>query len=117
MPKSRGLVLLAVAIVFLVAVAYIAIKVLSPAPLSPLNQRLQELENDGYNTKSYPYTFAEVKADRSEATFHQADWDTFKQQVVATKADLGFVTVWWHSGEGIMWVGRYDWAYYYFVVD
>lgn len=115
-PRKRDLAILAGSIIFLCAIVYLFIGVLSSPTQATISQRLQELEEEGISTQAYPGSFAEAKADRPDATFHQSSWNTFKQQVEATKADLGFVTVWYHSSEDLMWVARYDLDYYYYIL-
>lgn len=71
-----------------------------------------------YNVQDYPGPFSEAKAERPGVTFVETgDWQSFKNQVVAAMAGLGFVTVYCHEDEGILWVGRSEETiYYYFEV-
>jgi hypothetical protein len=87
-----------------------------PRP-SLFDQRVAELVDLGYNVQGYPATFVEVQAERVGVVFEESNWQMFKQQVAATKENLGYVTVWLHREEGVLWVAASEATYYYHQTD
>jgi len=106
-------------VTIIVVIAIIAAAVLNfQGSSNVLEEKINELKAEGYDVQEYPGTFSEAKASRPDVTFEETDdWNIFKQQVAATKQDLGFVTVWIHKDEGILWVARYEDKYYYYQVS
>ena len=106
-----------IAVVIIVAVVAVFVFGLQGSP-NVLEEKINELKAEGYDVQEYSGTFSEAKAERPDVTFEETtDWNIFKQQVAATKQDLGFVTVWVHKDEGILWVARYEDKYYYYQVS
>ncbi len=85
---------------------------------TPFEQKVKELENEGYYVAVYDGSFADAETSNPEVDFEKTqDWNTFKEQVAATKQDVGFATVWVHPYENILWVYRYEDTYYYYKVE
>ena len=84
---------------------------------TPFEQKVQELENEGYYVAVYDGSFDDAKTSSPEVDFEMTqDWNTFKEQVAATKQDFGFATVWIQPYENTLWVYRYEETCYYYKV-
>lgn len=116
--KTKDWVVIVIVIVVVGGlVTFLALQMFSTQEITALYQKLGELGAGGYNVKDYPGTFEDAKAERPDVDFiKNLHWAEFELKVAETKESLGFVTVWYHRSEGIMWVARYDWTYYYFEI-
>ena len=88
-------------IIGIVAIIAIALIIIGAVYFSqqppPIEGKISELKDKGYNVEDCPMTFDELKAERigEGGVFEQTtSWSIFLQQIQTVKANLGFVTVW-----------------------
>lgn len=81
---------------------------------SVFSRKVAELEEEGFVTQAYENSFSDAQSSRPGIIFKQTtEWSIFKQQVATVKMNLGFVTVWTHENEGVLWVASSETTYYY----
>ena len=124
MEKKRGNQILSG--VFITVIIISLVVIVWPRP-TLLEQRIQELNELGYDwgrliplVQESEYSFAEIKQSREvydNVTWEAAEWFLFKYHVEATKIMLGFVTVWVHREENVMWVAASETTYYYYYAE
>jgi hypothetical protein len=107
----------AVSAVVAVIVVSVIIMVALYGGASKFEEKVKELEIEGFPTQEYPGSFDAAKADRVGIAFSESNWWEFKQQVATVKENLGFVTVWTHEDEGVLWVHSSEDQCYYYHVD
>lgn len=111
--EKKGWLVLTVAGVLLTLLAFY---ILWQTP-TVFDVKLAELENEGHQTNLLITSFSEEQAARGEMIFEETtSWSIFKQQIAATKTNLGFVTVQAHREDQVFWITSSETTCYYITI-
>ena len=83
---------------------------------SILQEKISELESEGYYVDYFYMSFLEFKTEKTMegGIFnHVPEWLVFLQEANNTRQELGFVKIWISETENVFWFQANEQTYYY----